>query len=471
MSLLVEAFENLPQRGPGDDPDLFRAGAEAAVAEFRQLVRERYTEGTLGRILASHLDPRHRRAAVTALGLVGTMASNAVVANALRDDDERVRAAAVDAVWEVWFRGDDGGQGMELRQAIGLPDTDQRMAACDDLIREYPDFAEAYNQRAIQHFNRGSYSLAVSDCEAVLRLNPYHFGAAAGLGQCYLRMNKPRAAVRSFAHALDLNPHLSNLKDVLTALRDSLGDDKASALPRVPRQREPYTRIRHFATNPLIVFLTHAGMANLNTSPFSSPSSASAARPVHDCTSTPITDTDTAHVVIAASCFWANSTACTAPAVSSNSNVACPISRAPANDVASIVHSRYSTTPTSPPHRNAAHSSWASGITACAASHAAVPPERNATILAISSASIPAARATSTLTTSTCVPADRPALMPSRPAVRVMANTSQNLCHRQPNPHSIRPTNRKKAVAPMDNPFASASTSGEIGCMSRSCRN
>lgn len=225
MSLLVEAFDNLPEQEPGDDPDLFRAGSETALAEFRRIVRERYAEGTLCRILESHPDPRHRRAAAVALGLVGSMASNAVMANALRDDDERVRAAAAESVWEIWFRGGDGRQGSGLRQAIGLPDSDQRVAACTDLIREFPDFAEAYNQRAIQLFTRGAYALAVSDCEAVLRLNPYHFGAAAGMGQCYLRMNKPRAAVRAFAHALDLNPGLTNLRDVLDALQDSLGED------------------------------------------------------------------------------------------------------------------------------------------------------------------------------------------------------------------------------------------------------
>jgi tetratricopeptide (TPR) repeat protein len=220
----VEAFVNLPQRRPSDDPDLFRAGAEAAVAEFRQVVRERYTEGTLCRILASHPDPVSRRAAAVGIGFIGTMESNAAVAEALKDADEQVREAVAESVWEIWFRGDGGDQTADLRRAIGLPDTDQRMAACDDVVREYPGYAEAYNQRAIQHFTRGAYPLAVVDCEAALRLNPYHFGAAAGLGQCYLRMQKPRAAVRAFAHALDLNPHLTDLRTQLDDLRDHFGD-------------------------------------------------------------------------------------------------------------------------------------------------------------------------------------------------------------------------------------------------------
>jgi tetratricopeptide (TPR) repeat protein len=224
VSLLVEAYEELPRPRAGDDPDLFRASLDAAIGTFRQAVRERYTEGTLCRILESHLDPTPRRAAAAALGLVGTMTCNGVLAAALHDDDEAVRQAAGESIWEVWFR-DDGDHARELRQAIGLPDVSERVAACDDLIGRRPQFAEAYNQRAVQHFVRGEYAKAIADCEAVLRLNPYHFGAASGMGQCYLRMHKPRAALRAFAHALELNPNLTHLSELMAGLRDTLGGE------------------------------------------------------------------------------------------------------------------------------------------------------------------------------------------------------------------------------------------------------
>lgn len=225
MSLLVEAFAELPQLRPGDDPDLFRAGLDEAVERFRRTVRERYTEGTLARILASHLDATARRAAAAALGLIGTMASNSTVANALHDTDDSVRRTAAEVIWEVWFRGTGDDPTDELQQAARLPDVGERVAACDDLIARRPQYAEAYNQRAIQHFVRGDYNKSVADCEAALRLNPYHFGAAAGMGQCYVRMLKPRAALRAFEQALGLNPTLDHLHDVLAALRDTLGGE------------------------------------------------------------------------------------------------------------------------------------------------------------------------------------------------------------------------------------------------------
>ena len=82
-----------------------------------------------------------------------------------------------------------------------------------------------FNQRAIWFFKRGEFSRAVEDCEATLRLNPYHFGAAAGMGQCYLKLKKPRAALRAFKQALDINPSLDHLKDAVKALKDALDGD------------------------------------------------------------------------------------------------------------------------------------------------------------------------------------------------------------------------------------------------------
>lgn len=226
MSLLLEAFDNLPKPSANDDLELWEAGAEDAIREFRQLVETRYSEGTLGRILSSSEDDRARRGAAFALGFVGTMASNALVASALRTDtDDRVRRYCVDSLWEIWFRGDNVPQGRELRLALSLNDSALQLAALGDVIGMYPEFAEAHNQRAIVWFRRGQHGKAIADCEETLRLNPHHFGAAAGLGQCQLRMNRPHAALRALALALELNPALDHLADTIQSLRQTLGGE------------------------------------------------------------------------------------------------------------------------------------------------------------------------------------------------------------------------------------------------------
>jgi tetratricopeptide (TPR) repeat protein len=225
MSLLLEAYDKLPQPRPGDDPDLLHAGVMDAMREFRAEVRSRYTEGTLQRLVESAGCEKQRRAAALAFGLIGTMRSNAALAAALHDPDSLVRKLAADSLWEVWFRAGTDAQNAQLRQAMQLPDHLQAVAALDELVKEAPDFAEAVNQRAILRFRRGEYTKSAADCETVLRLNPFHFGAAAGLGQCYLRMNRPRAALRAFRQALQIRPDLDGVTDTVRGLEASLEKD------------------------------------------------------------------------------------------------------------------------------------------------------------------------------------------------------------------------------------------------------
>lgn len=222
-ALLVELFDRLPALRPGDDEDLWAAGVQAAVRAFRAAVRDHYTEGTLQRILAASGEAKARRGAALALGLTGTAAAAPAVAAALHDADSMVRRFAADALWELWHRAGTDEQNARLQAAAREPDPAKARAELDDLIRDAPAFAEAHNQRAIWFFRRGEFARAVEDCETVLRLNPHHFGAAAGMGQCLLKLNRPRAALRAFRQALDINPDL-DLHDTVRAL-EALGGE------------------------------------------------------------------------------------------------------------------------------------------------------------------------------------------------------------------------------------------------------
>lgn len=222
--LLVELYNRLPQLTPGDDDDLWAAGAQDGMREFRDGVKSRYTEGTLQRMLTFE-EVRTRRAAVLALGFVATMKSNAAIAACLVDGDLLVQRFAADALWEIWFRAGTDDQNYQLQQALCQPDAERVRLALDELISQAPDFAEPYNQRAIVSFRRGEFARSVEDCETTLRLNPYHYGAASGMGQCFLRMKKPRAALRAFRQALEINPNLDNLRETIQALMEALGRD------------------------------------------------------------------------------------------------------------------------------------------------------------------------------------------------------------------------------------------------------
>jgi len=221
--LLVELFDQLPAFRPGDDEDLWAAGLQEAMREFAAAVRERYTEGTLQRVLATSDEVKARQAAALALGLTGTIAAVPALAAALHDADQLVRRFAADSLWELWFRAGTTEQNARLREAAREPNATKARVELDELIREAPAFAEAHNQRAIWFFKRGEFSRAIEDCESVLRMNPYHFGAAAGMGQCLLKLNRPQAALRAFRQALAINPDL-DLYDTVRALEAMGGE-------------------------------------------------------------------------------------------------------------------------------------------------------------------------------------------------------------------------------------------------------
>src|SRR5262245_4160165 len=127
-------FDCLPELKPGDDEELWSAGAQEAMREFRTRVRERYTEGTLARLLNS-TDVRTRRAAVLALGLIGTIEVNVAVAAVLHDEDPLVQRFAADALWELWFRGGTVEENHRLQQATRDRDQFKARAELDALIR------------------------------------------------------------------------------------------------------------------------------------------------------------------------------------------------------------------------------------------------------------------------------------------------------------------------------------------------
>jgi len=217
---LVEFYRELPQLTPPSDPDLWAARMHDGLRSFRRQLTSRYTEGTLQRLLA-HSDPETRRAAVLGLGLVGTMESNAALAKSLRDSDPVAARMASDALWQLWFRGGSDQQNAELQRILHLPDFLQILAGLDDLAHEAPRFAEVYNQRAILYFRRGEFSRSIADCERTLELNAVHFGAQAGMGQCYLKLRRPRAALRALRLALQINPTLTHVSETIEALERS----------------------------------------------------------------------------------------------------------------------------------------------------------------------------------------------------------------------------------------------------------
>lgn len=193
-------------------------------AAFIKRVSQRYTTGTLDRLCSSETRET-RRAAVLALGFLGDYESNAILGCALRDEDRTVRQLAENGIRSVWRRVGNETQRQQLAIIIRLNSSqqhDEAVQRASKLIKAAPWIAECWNQRAIAHYNLRRYEEAVSDCHEALELNPYHFDAATGMGQCYLQLGKQSEALECLKRAIRLNPDLEAVRTGIEYLKRSL---------------------------------------------------------------------------------------------------------------------------------------------------------------------------------------------------------------------------------------------------------
>lgn len=183
------------------------------AAYVDQLSRS-YLQGTLER-LAEYPLREIRRAAVLALGFVGDYSANHTVGCALCDGDRPVRLLADTAIRSIWARAGDAAQRRELAVLVRLNAAQRHEEAIQRagvLIGKAEWYGEAWNQRAIAHYSLGRLQESIRDCHQTLEINPYHFAAAAGMGQAYLQLGNHACALECFRRALRLNPDLEAVR-------------------------------------------------------------------------------------------------------------------------------------------------------------------------------------------------------------------------------------------------------------------
>lgn len=128
----------------------------------------------------------------------------------LKNPEEQIRNQATAALWKSWF-SQKGLQGLKLLQQAQVYLQNNQVEAAQkmltDIVSTQPDFAEAWNQRAILYYSLKEYQLSVADCEQVVKLIPYHFGALHGMGLCQAALGNYREAILAFRRALEIQPY------------------------------------------------------------------------------------------------------------------------------------------------------------------------------------------------------------------------------------------------------------------------
>jgi tetratricopeptide (TPR) repeat protein len=128
-------------------------------------------------------------------------------------------------IWATWAA--QGGDTATLlmtrvRTAAEGKDYDLAIKLLTAIIDIKPDYIEAWNRRATLYFYKRDYVSAMSDLRSVLQREPRHFGAWAGLGMILNDVGDERRALIAFRRAVEINPHMERIPDLVKRLSESV---------------------------------------------------------------------------------------------------------------------------------------------------------------------------------------------------------------------------------------------------------
>lgn len=115
-------------------------------------------------------------------------------------------------IWSIWTSPSDPDLAARMLDVFEARDTRGLAIAIellDQLVVDYPNYAEGWNQRATLYFLTGNYAASLADCAQALALEPRHFGALSGQAMIQLQLGRRDLALRSMSAALAVHPFLN----------------------------------------------------------------------------------------------------------------------------------------------------------------------------------------------------------------------------------------------------------------------
>jgi tetratricopeptide (TPR) repeat protein len=139
--------------------------------------------------------------------------------------DEATAKAIEQRIWALWFVSSSDTANLlmtRVRTAVEAKDTDLALKLLNALIKIRPDYIEAWNRRATIYFMKNDYGKAITDIREVLRREPRHFGALAGLGLILQEIGDDKHALEVFRRAVDVYPRIDRIPDLVKTLREKV---------------------------------------------------------------------------------------------------------------------------------------------------------------------------------------------------------------------------------------------------------
>ena len=126
--------------------------------------------------------------------------------------DEDAAGAAEAEVWTIWNIGPDLAATKRLAEASAYLRTGQLDKAhrrLDAILTDFPDYMEAWNQRAFAKFLKGDLHASLADIDQTLKREPRHFGALAGRARIEARLGRLTEATKTMGMVAKVHPWMA----------------------------------------------------------------------------------------------------------------------------------------------------------------------------------------------------------------------------------------------------------------------
>jgi tetratricopeptide (TPR) repeat protein len=128
-------------------------------------------------------------------------------------------------IWALWTQTRSDTTALLMLRAKAAMDArnmDVALKLLDAVVKLKPDYVEGWNRRATVYYLQNDYTRSMADIEQVLLREPRHFGALAGLGMIMQELGDDRRALDAFRKALDINPHLEKVPELVKTLTEKV---------------------------------------------------------------------------------------------------------------------------------------------------------------------------------------------------------------------------------------------------------
>ena len=128
-------------------------------------------------------------------------------------------------IWALWMVSPSDTASLlmsRVRRAIEANNIDLAVKLLDSIVVLRPDYIEAWNRRATLHFAQKDFTRSIEDIRQTLAREPRHFGALAGLGMIMQELGEDRRALEVYRKAIEINPHLPRIPDLIKSLTEKV---------------------------------------------------------------------------------------------------------------------------------------------------------------------------------------------------------------------------------------------------------